>query len=547
MVVEAFSESAWELSLLGGLSNERHKGAEETPTPISLRAWFGFFVLFASVMVAKIWIAANMGLHSDAAFYWWEAQYPAISYSEVPFLTPFLIKLGTLLAGDTLFGVRLMFLGIGAVLPFSVYALARTTVGPRDALVAATFTLLVPLPAITGILAVPDVPLLLLQILCLTAFIRATTSKSVPVWLLTGGIAALGFSAHYRFVFFMLGALIYLFLTKNGRANLRSPGPWLGGLVASIGLVPIYLFNATNSMAGLSFHFVDRHKWEFDPSGLSYILEQALWVTPFIFVALAATFVLAVRSGLRGSDRHALLTCFAGAGVLAFMLAKPWTVNSDQFSQHWTQFGYVPLLVLLPETLRKLRRKFSGLGGRLAVGLIPLSGAAAVCLLLFVSILSPYYDRLSPGPRKLASSVFFGWDRLANEMLSLQSEVGLENAPLVSDNIVTTSYLAFWTRLPGDVFTLDNRSARYLRGRQPQIQLWQMDTEGLQAKHSGEDALIVVLESKIDNMDDHMCSVFERVEPAGSFKRFEGGKTYRFFVGRGIQPTAGTNEDCTLR
>ena len=124
-------------------------------------------LLYLTVQGIKFYLAVRLDLHSDEAFYWLESQHLAISYSDVPFLTPLLIKAGTLVAGATTLGVRLPFLILGALLPFAVYFVAQPVVGAFNAKISVFFFLLMPMLSTLGLVAVPDVPLVFLEVICL--------------------------------------------------------------------------------------------------------------------------------------------------------------------------------------------------------------------------------------------------------------------------------------------------------------------------------------------------------------------------------------------
>src|SRR5688500_3989228 len=98
------------------------KAAPATSGPDARRV-FGA-VLFVMILL-KMALAAELSLFGDEAFYWQESRALAWGYSDVPPLTPWLIRLGTAYLGHSELGVRLPFLVLGTLVPMLVIAWAR--------------------------------------------------------------------------------------------------------------------------------------------------------------------------------------------------------------------------------------------------------------------------------------------------------------------------------------------------------------------------------------------------------------------------------------
>ena len=74
---------------------------------------------------ARAFLAWKLPLFGDEAFYWWESRQPALGYSDVPPLVPWLMSLGTRLGGNTPFGVRWPFLLLAVALAALVLNVRR--------------------------------------------------------------------------------------------------------------------------------------------------------------------------------------------------------------------------------------------------------------------------------------------------------------------------------------------------------------------------------------------------------------------------------------
>ncbi|PJA39208.1 MAG: hypothetical protein CO182_09605, partial [Lysobacterales bacterium CG_4_9_14_3_um_filter_62_6] len=78
--------------------------------PISHPASRQFLFALCLQSLVKLLLAAQLPLFGDEAFYWQESRALAWSYTDVPPLTALLIAFGTTLGGDSLLGLRWLFL-----------------------------------------------------------------------------------------------------------------------------------------------------------------------------------------------------------------------------------------------------------------------------------------------------------------------------------------------------------------------------------------------------------------------------------------------------
>jgi 4-amino-4-deoxy-L-arabinose transferase-like glycosyltransferase len=137
-------------------------------------AWRLAIVVTIAGTLARLVVAALTPLFPDETYYWEFSRRLATGYFDHPPVIAWLVRLGTMVFGDTPLGVR-----FGAVVAGGVAALftaaaaaARRLRGPRGALIAAVVFALMPLS--TGLtLATPDAPLLCFVAATLYALLRA--------------------------------------------------------------------------------------------------------------------------------------------------------------------------------------------------------------------------------------------------------------------------------------------------------------------------------------------------------------------------------------
>ena len=169
-----------------------------------------FPCLVLSLFIIKVFLAVKLDLYSDEVFYWQASSLPAIAYSDLPFMTAFLVGLGSSVDSHSTLAVRTFFILIGFSIPFLIYWLALPITNKKDALQSAFLTLCLPLLGFLGLLAVPDAPLIFFGILSMGFFERALRTNLIKFWIATGVFVALGLSTHYRFLLYPASAILFL-------------------------------------------------------------------------------------------------------------------------------------------------------------------------------------------------------------------------------------------------------------------------------------------------------------------------------------------------
>lgn len=507
------------------------------------RLLIGAAAVYVLVQALKLFFASRLDLYSDEIFYWLASTRPALAYSDLPFVTAQLAGLGHALAPGSALAVRALFLLLGASVPLLVYWLARPLATPRQALEAGALSLCIPLGGFLGLLAVPDVPLIVLGLLAVGCFERALRGNAWGYWLATGIFTALGLSTHYRFVLYPAATILFLLLYPPARSHWRRPGLWLAMLVASIGLIPIAWFNLNHDLSSASFYFVDRHPWEFQASGLLHLCKQIGLVTPPLYALLAYTAWWLWQQARKGVAVAALLLSLALTHILVYLVLAPWA-DANSTSIHWPLSGYFPLLVLLPAAVRDLRNRLAGRfsGRQLRFGLATTVGIGLLGTL--VAILGvgsqayqlPLQRLLGPG---VLSNKMAGWQAFSDHTRELLAEQFTRQQPvLITDNYYTAAQ-AMFAGLGDEVYTLD-RDKAVRDGRITQLVLWEMDTSHLE-RAAGKPALYINEDSSLEVEDKQalladFCHYSEHIQHLGDLSLFNGDKAFSFYSADRLQP-----------
>ncbi len=499
-----------------------------------------FTVLICGLCIVvglQLFLAVRLDLYSDEIFYWQASSRPALAYSDLPFMSALLAGLGTQLLGNSAIAVRLPFIAMGAALPFLLYWVAKPIVQKQQAIESAALSLCVPLAAFAGLLAVPDVPLLFFGLLVIGTFERTLRSNQLIMWIALGLAAACGFSTHYRFFPYALAAMLYLLLSAKSRQCWKWPGFWLAVTLSLTGLIPVVVFNLSNDLSGLGYHLLDRHPWTFQLSGLLHIFKQSLLVTPPLYLVFLMTLLQMYRNAKAGDDRSLFFLAFAATNLATYLLLAPWA-DSTRTSIHWPLSGYFPLLIFVPQTLRRINQyllgRFDHSLANILTGLIPALGFFG-SLIAFIGIGSQaFQEQLQPmlGTGVLSNKMV-GWKEFSRHTeLILERNFSNEDPVIITDNYYTGAQIEF-AELSKSVYTIDSDKA-VRDGRIAQYAIWGRDASGL-ANATGKNALFISEDSTLTTPDKisvlaEMCSLTDSMQFIETLNLFNGEKRFSYYL-----------------
>src|SRR5262249_45676248 len=139
--------------------------------------------LVAIRLVAAFWTPLTF----DEAYYWMWSKALAGGYYDHPPMVALVIRAGTLIAGDTAFGVRLVSILLALPMSYAVFRAAAILFGGVRIAATAAILLNVTLMAAVGTLIVtPDSPLLVASSLVLLFLAKVLESGRGVRWLAVG-------------------------------------------------------------------------------------------------------------------------------------------------------------------------------------------------------------------------------------------------------------------------------------------------------------------------------------------------------------------------
>src|ERR1700712_4783588 len=265
---------------LSGASDDR------SMSPSEARLVSGTALTILALLVLRLVSAAYTPLTFDEAYYWTWSKHLAAGYYDHPPMVAILIRLGTLIAGDTEFGVRLVSILLALPMSFAVYRTAEILFGGQRVAATATILLNVTLMAAVGTMIVtPDAPLLVAASFVLFCLAKVLATGRGAWWLAVGVAVGAALLSKYTALFFGPAILIWLIAVPKLRRWLLSPWPYLGGIVAFAIFSPVILWNADHQWVSfikqLGRARIEDFTWRYIGE---LIPTQIAFATPLVFI-----------------------------------------------------------------------------------------------------------------------------------------------------------------------------------------------------------------------------------------------------------------------
>src|ERR1700754_1232268 len=375
----------------------------------------------AALVPLRLVAAACTPLSFDEAYYWTWSKALAGGYYDHPPMVALVIRAGTDIAGDTAFGVRLVSILLALPMSYAVYRSAAILFGGVRVAATAAVLLNVTLMASVGTLIVtPDSPLLVAASFVLLALAKVLETSRGVWWLAVGAAVGFALLSKYSALFFGPAILIWLLVAPKPRRWLRTPWPYLGGLLAFAIFSPVLIWNAEHHWVSFLKQISGRARVEdFRPS---YLLElvpaQIAFATPLVFM-------------LGAMGLHALARLKTGAqSSRALVNAMFWTITAyfvwhslhARVEANWFAPVYPAFAVAAAVAAHRVTWE-----PRLAHTVdVCLRWAQPVGIVMFVALIVQANTGILSGYRRDATvrSVGVGWREVAGEIGALRGRTG---------------------------------------------------------------------------------------------------------------------------
>ncbi len=419
------------------------------------------WLTIAALVVLRLVAAAWTPLTFDEAYYWTWSKALAGGYYDHPPMVALVIRAGTLIAGDTAFGVRLVSILLALPMSYAVYRSAAILFGGVRVAATAAILLNITLMAAVGTLIVtPDSPLLVAASFVLLALAKMLETSRGVWWLAVGAAVGCALLSKYSALFFGPAILIWLLVAPKPRRWLLTPWPYLGGLLALAIFSPVLIWNAEHHWVSFLKQISGRARVEdFRPS---YLLElvpaQIGFATPLIFI-------------LGAMGLHALARFKTGAlSARALVNAIFWTITAyfiwhalhARVEANWFAPVYPAFMIAAAVAAHLVR--WEGRWQRVAD--FCLRWAAPTGIVMFALLIVQADTGWLTFYRRDATvrSVGVGWRELAGEIDAIRKRTGA--TCVLAPDYGTTSWLAFYLP-PGICVAQQSQRIRWVNMPEP--------------------------------------------------------------------------------
>ncbi len=463
----------------------------------------------------RLVLAATMPLAADEAYYWLWSKHLAGGYYDHPPAIAWLIRLGTLIAGDRELGVRLVPVLLALPMTWAVYRSADLLFADRRlAARAAVFLNLTLLVTAGTVVVTPDAPLLVASAFVLYGLAQVCATGRGGWWLAVGAAAGAALLSKYTALFFGVSIVLWLALVPELRRWFATPWPYFGGLVAFALFSPVIAWNAEHGWVSFIKQFGRVHGDTFTLRYLAELLPVQIGLaTPSVFL-LGCAGLRALGQG-RGGARAARV--LLGALIWPIVLYFAWHALHDRVEGNWLAPVYPAFAIVAALALnvawRDPMQRLVDLSRRCAVP-VGIALLAIVGLQATVGIIPLHRD---PTARLLA----VGWRDLAQDIEALR--VKTDARCVVASNYGITAWLAFYLPPETCVVQMTER-IRWVNAPEPDPSLF-----------AGR--VLFVGDADID-MTGWLRTRYGTVEPKGNLSRTRNGlpiESYRVDLLAGLR------------
>jgi 4-amino-4-deoxy-L-arabinose transferase-like glycosyltransferase len=409
-------------------------------------------IFIAALTLVRFVSAALMPLSFDECYFWLWSKNLAVSYYDHPPLIALATRLGTLLFGDTQFGVRFVSCMLSIAASWALWRAAAILLASESsgAFACCLFnaTLMV---ASQSIAAIPDALVLPAAAFLLLGIAKLDASGDGRWWLAIGGALGMAFLAKYTAFFLAAAVLVWLVFAQQGRVWLKTPWPLAAFAIALVCFAPNLFWNASHDWISFKFQF---GRVVVGQPTIQYLLEfvgaQFALASPFILIAaIAALFGETIK--------------WPKTGPLAAPVAMVWPALAyfavhavhSRVQGNWPSFTYPALSVLAvaamtnkPDAtlLNRLRAAFRILA-------LPTAGAFLLVVYAQAAIGFLPWGHRDPIARMTAIGIV----PVADQVSAIARRDAAD--AVVTSNYVVTGWLSFYLepRLPVVQVTEDYR------------------------------------------------------------------------------------------
>lgn len=407
--------------------------------------------LLATLILVRAAISAMLPLSFDEAYYWRWSQNLAAGYLDHPPLIAYVIYLGTLLFGDSEFGVRFVPLLLSVAATWAVWR-AAAIISKSEYLggVAALLYNLTLMVGAQALVATPDAPSMAASAFFLLALVKVAETDNAHWWLAVGVAGGFALLSKYTGLFLGAGAIAWLILVPEQRYWFRSIWPYLGAVIAVLMFSPVLLWNAEHDWISFERQFGRVNEGSLTLRYLGEFLGAQIGLaTPFIFGLGVFGIIGIVGSQKMRVSSAALFVALMIPAILYFL----WHSLHARVQGNWPSFIYPMFVICAAYAMRWTALGWRGRALRISqIAALPV--ALVLTLLAYAHSLSPLIQlegTRDPVSRLLA----VGYTPLANDIDLLRLNHGA--AVVLTTGYAQTSWLSFYLPSGAPVIQINER------------------------------------------------------------------------------------------
>jgi hypothetical protein len=406
--------------------------------PNEARSVLNTVLIVLALVALRLVAAAFTPITFDEAYYWMWSKHLAGGYYDHPPMVALVIRLGTLIAGDTELGVRLVSILLALPMSWAIYEATSVLFGGRRVAATATILLNVTLMAAVGTMIVtPDAPLLVASSFVMLALAKVLQTGRGAWWLAVGAAAGCALLSKYTALFFGPAILIWLVVVPKLRHWLISPWLYLGGVVAILMFAPVIWWNADHHWVSFIKQIGRARIEDFRPVFIGELIPtQVVFATPAVWI-LGAMGLYALYQRLAGALAACVLvnTMFWTIVVYFVWHSLHARVEANWFAPVYPAFAIAAAVAahLVQWAPREQRvvdfcRRWAAPGG----------------IVMFALLVVQANTGMLSGYRRDATvrSVGVGWRETAGEIEAVRARVGA--TCVLAPDYGTTGWLAFY-------------------------------------------------------------------------------------------------------
>ena len=405
---------------------------------MTLRLARGTAITVVALVLLRLVAAAYTPLTFDEAYYWMWSKHLAGGYYDHPPMVALVIRLGTMIAGDTELGVRLVSVLLALPMSFAVYRTAELLFGGRRVASTATILLNATMMAAVGTLIVtPDAPLLVASSFVLYALAKVLATGRGVWWLAVGAAVGAALLSKYTALFFGPAILIWLIAVPKLRRWLISPWPILGGLVSLAMFWPVIQWNADHHWVSFLKQFGRARIEHFNPAFIGELIPtQIAFATPLVFlIGAMGLYVLLRRDGGASASRGLINATF-----WTITLYFVWHSLHSRVEANW--FAPVYPSFAIAGAVAANNARWNARQQRVVDFCLRWAGPTGI--VMFAALVLQANTGVLSGYRRDATvrSIGVGWRELAAEIEAVRLRVGA--TCVLAPDYGTTGWLTFY-------------------------------------------------------------------------------------------------------